>query len=497
MKNTTNKAAFRRGIENFCEKTSMHGFAEFYHSRSLIWKSIWAFVVCGAIGITVYQVYQSTWQYIEQSTNTVIGPVDESDMYYPPLQLCYWQWYFWMDFDKVKALNCSKEVLLYSGRFFNSIYSTKLYDLEKAKANFNTMMKNNNFATLLDFYRSVARTVPIFADNNFTAYFDRTQIVYKEPFFLFCYEVSEGNMLKYFSTTTASKVISFNSKDDSQSAVSHFVNENEYNNYILRWADRSSMYKIQNASKVDLTLFAPPISLFLFTNIPKGLEMVSENDEYVVDVRASVFTWRNAGITTCDENKREVSSANTSCQNLCEAQFRKKACTCLRLDHAILLNVTNSDIICYKDAYFFNDTENIVKAIQRTTYACSTTPDLMELWHKCMNECVPACQIWKYEKSVATKTTAAILRQYGTKKLTKIYIEYPSGKDVVIMTVKDAQSWENFVGNVGGLLGVWTGASILSFLQMVYLCCCSNCEECCWPHWVLDKYWQQKSNMFL
>jgi len=35
----------------------------------------------------------------------------------------------------------------------------------------------------------------------------------------------------------------------------------------------------------------------------------------------------------------------------------------------------------------------------------------------------------------------------------------------------DAQTWEDFVASVGGLLGVWTGASIVSFVQMFYILC--------------------------
>lgn len=42
------------------------------------------------------------------------------------------------------------------------------------------------------------------------------------------------------------------------------------------------------------------------------------------------------------------------------------------------------------------------------------------------------------------------------------------------MTEIGAQSWENFVGNVSGLLGIWTGASILSLIQIFYLCCCNG-----------------------
>lgn len=489
------KKRFRRGYQHFCEKTSMHGFSEIYHSKSWTWTAIWILVVVGGIGLTAHQVYQTTCQYLEQTTNTVIGPVAETDMYYPPIHLCYWQWYFWVDLDKVAKLNCSKDALLYSLRYFNSIYSSTLINFDQAKRKFNEVMNANNFTSLFDFYNSIARTVPIVSDNNFTEYFDRAKIFYKDPYMLFCYEVSAENMIKYFSRNIHSKLISFNTMDESYKSVSKLVDVHEYNNYILRWADKSSMYKITKEANMslDLTQFAPPISLFLFGVVLKGLEMVPENDAYLIDVRASVFTWQNKNGNLCDENKREISSANTTCQNLCEAEFRRKACTCLRLDQAILLNITNLESVCKKDTIFLNFTNknlsnDTVKEMKRSPYECSSAPEVLQFWHKCMNDCVPACQIWKYEKSVATKTTSTVLRQYGKKTFTKIYLEYPSGKDVVVMTVEDAQSWENFIGNVGGLLGIWTGASILSFLQLFYLCCCADCEGCCcWPQWYLCK----------
>lgn len=42
------------------------------------------------------------------------------------------------------------------------------------------------------------------------------------------------------------------------------------------------------------------------------------------------------------------------------------------------------------------------------------------------------------------------------------------------MVETDRQTWEDFVGNVGGLLGVWPGASLMSVFQLFYLCCCAR-----------------------
>lgn len=471
---------WRAATKSFCENTSMQGFSEVYQSNSLFWRLFWVFIVSAAIGVTTYQVYQTTVQYINQPATTVIGPIDDEKIYFPPLRLCYWQWYFWVDWNKATSLNYTKDFLLYTFRFFNSIYTTYPFDFEVARMKFNNVMIKNKFSGFFDLFNSMARKVPIISEDKVEDYFDKTEILYRDPYLLFCYVISEENMKKYFASRQSRKIMTFYTLDETFSKVNGFLNTIEYNNYILRWADKSSMYKIKNDSSVDLTAFAPPISLFVFNNVPKGLEMVAQNDAYLVSVRASVFTWQNKLDKICAENKLDIASVNTTCQNLCEATFRRMTCNCQRLDQAILLKDESNDKICHKDTIFLNLNKDIVLSnvtvneLVRSPYNCPANTEQLQYWRTCMKNCLPGCQMWKFEKTITIQSTSPILQKHGKKNMTQVGIEYPNGNDIIVMTEIDAKTWENFVGNVGGLLGIWTGASVISLVQIIYLCCCAH-----------------------
>lgn len=53
-------------------------------------------------------------------------------------------------------------------------------------------------------------------------------------------------------------------------------------------------------------------------------------------------------------------------------------------------------------------------------------------------------------------------------------LEYPIEKSVFVIAETDSQSWKVFIANVDGLLGIPLGASIVSFVQTIYLCCFSE-----------------------
>lgn len=41
----------------------------------------------------------------------------------------------------------------------------------------------------------------------------------------------------------------------------------------------------------------------------------------------------------------------------------------------------------------------------------------------------------------------------------------------------EAYSWEDVIANVGGLLGLWLGASVVSFVQIIHVCLCGSIDK--------------------
>lgn len=153
------KTDLPNGLRHFSDGTSFHGFHELYHAKTFMWKFFWFTVCTSACVLTAYQVYNAMIQYVQQTTTTLISPSQENDIVYPPLSLCFWHWFFWVDWKKVLSFNYTKETMLYGFSFYNTIYSSTSFDVEIAKLNFTKLMKENNFTRLSQFYGSDRKSV--------------------------------------------------------------------------------------------------------------------------------------------------------------------------------------------------------------------------------------------------------------------------------------------------------------------------------------------------
>lgn len=91
--------------------------------------------------------------------------------------------------------------------------------------------------------------------------------------------------------------------------------------------------------------------------------------------------------------------------------------------------------------------------------------------------CTVPCTEWKFASTVSDLPLPEEFINVGFPTLH--YVEYPLANDILVMTEVRTQSWETIIGNIGGIIGLWLGASVLSLLQLFYLCCFSNCDGCC------------------
>lgn len=96
----------------------------------------------------------------------------------------------------------------------------------------------------------------------------------------------------------------------------------------------------------------------------------------------------------------------------------------------------------------------------------------MEEEHKrCLvDECGEACE----ELEVKLDSSS---REFGTELGNKslLYATWPAVNAVTVYEVGLQYTWDGFVGQLGGLVGLWMGASMMSFFEALYLCCC-----CCY-----------------
>lgn len=145
----------KNGLQKFSNETTMHGFQELYHAKSFFWKIIWLLALMGAVGVSVYQVYQMARDAIKQPTTTLIQPL-LSKMQYPPMRFCYTHWMYWVDWNRTVELGFDKPSALYGLGFLSVVISESYFSIPETAKRFRATMKENSMERLIEFYDAVA-----------------------------------------------------------------------------------------------------------------------------------------------------------------------------------------------------------------------------------------------------------------------------------------------------------------------------------------------------
>lgn len=177
--NDRRKQSVKRGFQRFCDGTSLHGFAELYHAKTYFWGVFWVFILFAAFALTAYQINIVVVQYLVQPTITVITPAKEKQILYPPIRICHALWMFWIDWKKATGMGFTRSEILFALSYMNVVYTAQEFDVNQAKKDFLMTMAKNNIATLSQFYMTIAKQLPITAENRFADYFDKSEIYFK------------------------------------------------------------------------------------------------------------------------------------------------------------------------------------------------------------------------------------------------------------------------------------------------------------------------------
>lgn len=506
-------------FQKFCDDTTLDGFKEMFYAKAQAWTVIWFVVVFGAIGVTIFQVYKAILQYMQQSSVTQVTPIDPDGLMYPPLYVCYPHWIYWVDWTKAYSMNFTKESILYALSFTTTIFSENKFNITEAKVNLTNSMAANGIRTLTELLSTIAITLPMMTvyDGVTTPrlmenipFFTKKLLVWKTRSYFMCYTIDGDEILKVLhnsssqSTRGLQTYFNFSILDPDYSLYASHVTYNEYNYNMAHWLCKNTNYWFSSVSDFlkNYTDFTLPLQIFPDAYSDSSVEIITDIDSYIISMTPSVHRWKSSDGAPCQVGEKAVTS-NTSCQLRCGAIADNALNSCMFVDEAALMGGLDDQIdkLC---ASAINFLENAQRGDVNATDPCNHFPNAsknfideltltvpLETWTyqygNCCAGCKETCEVWKYTFVVATDTISGVVKQYTYKNQTDIKIMYPEFGDVMITIQSDAQTWEDFVGNVGGLLGVWTGASILSLLQLFYLCCFIENSCTCFHKYILRK----------
>lgn len=192
----------KSGLQAFSDKSTMHGFQELYYANSTIWKTIWFLVIVGSIGVSVYQIVQLAQDTIERPTTSVIQPL-ASPPEYPPMRFCYLHWIYWVDWNRTIGFGFDRTSTLYGLGYISMVISESYFNTTEASIRFKSLMEENGFATLLQFYDAISYKEPPgihFGNEMFSNYHWKKQLSVNLG--MFCYfatteAITHGRSLRY------------------------------------------------------------------------------------------------------------------------------------------------------------------------------------------------------------------------------------------------------------------------------------------------------------
>jgi len=106
--------SWHQRFSHFTDVTNFHGFYDLYKASKKPWQLFWLLVISAGTSLAMYQTYQSVLQYRQSALLTITHQVEVEHLYAPKITLCYQHWVYWVDWQKIRRLNITKEVLLIS-----------------------------------------------------------------------------------------------------------------------------------------------------------------------------------------------------------------------------------------------------------------------------------------------------------------------------------------------------------------------------------------------
>lgn len=184
-------------------------------------------------------------------------------------------------------------------------------------------------------------------------------------------------------------------------------------------------------------------------------------------VTSSLFHWYNTSTHQCNSNP-SVTMRYNNCKNYCFSKLLREQNpkACFRLREAVRFGDDRIEMVCRHDTNFLmpstTEQENITLKTYDEIWSSASYKDCTNLY------CNQPCVQWKHSLSIASIHVPDEIHHVKFKQ--NFFVTYPDNSVLEIWQIP-SQTWLSIVGNIGGIVGLWLGASIISVLQMIYLFC--------------------------
>uniref|UniRef100_A0A915L3T7 Uncharacterized protein n=1 Tax=Romanomermis culicivorax TaxID=13658 RepID=A0A915L3T7_ROMCU len=477
-----------KNVRNFANDGTVHGFYEIYASKSLSAKLFWLIILVTSFGTSFYQAMVVSKRFISKDNAatviSILGAKVSDDQIYPPVAICYCHWTSWVNYSRVLEYGLDKQTFLYSMSFISDVVALQPFKIDYARTAFLKVIAENNFSTITSYYRAIARDSPIsvsgrqselksryLTNQAITSYMTLRDVGMRE--FQMCHEYPSEAM-KRLIEPEVTKVISFSIKATSYPMIDpKMIGDLEYNFYAARFLRENTFYWILNDShSLDFTNFTVPMLLF-----PNSYDV--QHFETMVDVLELDYFAMTATVhktkakdTGCIENAKIVEK-NRSCEKRYPS-LDDNGCvdvaTLAVVDRDFVKYACRREILPLGRVPANHEFEYAFFSAQVTDIDEKTTRD--EKRSKCLSQCksYQPCERWRYKYTLDKAMIPEYSSRMSSVRTYEIFFKYLSASDILVIEKVRRKNWYLYIGNVGGIFGIWTGASMITFVQVVYFC---------------------------
>lgn len=364
----------------------------------------------------------------------------DKDYKIPPMLVCPREWF---DVEKAKELGLSNDALLYGLSYLRDVYPVQVADYTRAKDEFVSVYTRHGFESLLDFYRTISNDLAPFASApNATSTFTCRGCEIRKPGSTileqdFCYVFRFNPVERGLGVYSATRAIMLRFKAKSQNLVQ---------------------------SSLEWPLYFNPFPSVLFSVYP--MLTVRPLYDNVIKFQEHKLVTMNSIESPCSQADPHRPNPSATCMAQCHNELYKRKLGCG------LLWLYNGR----RPLAEYCNTLNKVQLGNRTLDQFFASAENAEIDNAAADICVARCPrecdrqmidaVSQMHYSLGEHATAEALQENVT--LIKISVKHGGVFQGGVVEFHEVSTYTltQLVTNIGGTLGLFVGATMLTFAQL-------------------------------
>lgn len=435
-------------FRQFAENTTIHGVKDFFKIDYLWARCLWFIFFFSCLGMMAFEMYQLLKEYSDEPTATQVRQKYLAQYPYPRLIFCPKEW---INETKVAELKVPKPLLIYALSLLKRIRLDPkdrvalAPQVDRLQEEFDQFLRNNSIMNYLDFYLAIA-DAPDMVSKCDQCNTHRNQVL------------ASGVCIQWRAIDATSDLLiqlppSFRythvrAPEDHEGLVPSYIGS--------------------FAADAMYVSFRPQFDFFGYDPI-----LLSRNNSYVFRIKPTNYIRLDKPGSHCVPERQAKGDGYSQlmCYFRCDESYKAECQSCkyLSQDRNKVLTANGTNLTAQAATRIFENVDlpycTSLLMDPALNVTCVGRDDAEFV--RCARDCKPLCNEWVYETTVIPVAQRNLITDNAGADITCV-LSYQVRFGETFIEEVPTYSWETFVSNIGGQLGLWMGASVVSLLQLLH-----------------------------